>query len=146
VTLKLCSADAVVLFDWPETVDLEAAPIMHRAQKQALMDLLTTLKTDTMTPHATAEDVRKVRELSLAISAGHQAGNCRYAGRYQFGVGSMMALIAPHQPDHYGRPSRARRRGEMTLMGQVIDLIDAPANYRPLSGPSRGHGPRTVAR
>jgi hypothetical protein len=37
-------ADAIVLFDWLMTVDLNAVPITHRAEKQALEDLLDQLE------------------------------------------------------------------------------------------------------
>ena len=40
VGLELWRADALVLFDWLMTVDLNAVPITHPAQKQALLDLL----------------------------------------------------------------------------------------------------------
>ncbi|NBM19925.1 hypothetical protein [Streptomyces sp. GC420] len=46
VTVPLWHADAVVLFDWLMTTDLNTVPITHPAQKQALMDLLTRLKSD----------------------------------------------------------------------------------------------------
>lgn len=44
ITVQLWQADAVVLFDWLMSVDLDAVPITHRAQKQALMDLLSALE------------------------------------------------------------------------------------------------------
>ena len=40
VLLDLWEGDAIVLFDWLEWVDFEAIPIRHRAEKQALVDLL----------------------------------------------------------------------------------------------------------
>jgi len=40
VRLELWRADAVVLFDWLMSVDLNAVPITHPAEKQALADLL----------------------------------------------------------------------------------------------------------
>ncbi|WP_405965506.1 hypothetical protein OG713_41820 [Streptomyces sp. NBC_00723] len=46
VTVLLWHADAVVLFDWLMTTDLNTVPITHPAQKQALMDLLTRLESD----------------------------------------------------------------------------------------------------
>jgi hypothetical protein len=42
--IDLWAADAIVLFDWLMTVDLNAVPIRHPAEKQALMDLLTRLE------------------------------------------------------------------------------------------------------
>ena len=42
--LSLWRSDAIVLFDWLMTVDLNAVPITHPAEKQALMDLLSQLE------------------------------------------------------------------------------------------------------
>jgi hypothetical protein len=47
VSLTLWRADAVVLFDWLMSTDLNTIPIEHPAQKQALADLLTRLECDT---------------------------------------------------------------------------------------------------
>ena len=44
VDLSLWRADAIVLFDWLHRVDLNAVPIDHPAEKQALMDLFTRLE------------------------------------------------------------------------------------------------------
>ncbi|ATL69046.1 hypothetical protein CRH09_25570 [Nocardia terpenica] len=41
VNVEPWRADAIVLYDWLASVDLDAVPITHRAQKQALMDLFT---------------------------------------------------------------------------------------------------------
>ncbi|MGW4562574.1 hypothetical protein ACWEN3_09275 [Streptomyces sp. NPDC004561] len=41
VTVRLWRDDAVVLFDWLTSTDLNAVPITHPAQKQALTDLLS---------------------------------------------------------------------------------------------------------
>ena len=46
VNVRLWHADAVVLFDWLMSTDLDAVPITHPAQKQALMDLLSRLEFD----------------------------------------------------------------------------------------------------
>jgi hypothetical protein len=43
VRLDLWRDDAIVLYDWLMTVDLDVVPIAHRAQRQALLDLLTQL-------------------------------------------------------------------------------------------------------
>lgn len=51
VNLELWRADAIVLFDWLHSVDLNAIPIEHRAEKQALMDLFTRLETETDVPY-----------------------------------------------------------------------------------------------
>lgn len=44
VPFSLWRSDAVVLFDWLMSVDLNTVPITHPAEKQALMDLLTRLE------------------------------------------------------------------------------------------------------
>jgi hypothetical protein len=44
VSISLWQADAVVLFDWLMTVDLDAVPITHPSEKQALADLLARLE------------------------------------------------------------------------------------------------------
>jgi hypothetical protein len=49
VRLDLWRADAVVLFDWLMTVDLNEVPISHPAEKQALADLLTLLEVTDVT-------------------------------------------------------------------------------------------------
>ncbi|MEU9662944.1 hypothetical protein [Streptomyces chartreusis] len=41
VNVRLWRADAIVLFDWLMSTDLDAVPITHPAQKQALADLLS---------------------------------------------------------------------------------------------------------
>ncbi|MFD5557793.1 hypothetical protein ACFWIA_28630 [Streptomyces sp. NPDC127068] len=41
VTVRLWHADAVVLFDWLMSTDLNSVPVTHPAQKQALADLLS---------------------------------------------------------------------------------------------------------
>ena len=47
VSIHLWRADAIVLFDWLMSTDLNAVPITHPAQKQALADLLTRLEQET---------------------------------------------------------------------------------------------------
>ena len=47
VSLTLWRDDAIVLFDWLMSVDLDIVPIEHPAQKQALADLLTRFEQDT---------------------------------------------------------------------------------------------------
>jgi hypothetical protein len=44
ITVKLWRADAVVLFDWLMSTDLNTVPVTHQAQKQALADLLSALE------------------------------------------------------------------------------------------------------
>jgi len=57
VAIELWRADAVVLFDWLMSTDLNSVPITHPAQKQALMDLLTRLEHETDTPGVTQEQI-----------------------------------------------------------------------------------------
>ena len=47
VTVTLWRADAVVLFDWLMSTDLNTVPITHPAQKQALADLLSRFEAGT---------------------------------------------------------------------------------------------------
>jgi hypothetical protein len=44
VSVRLWRADAIVLFDWLMTTDLDSVPVTHPAQKQALADLLSRLE------------------------------------------------------------------------------------------------------
>jgi hypothetical protein len=46
VNVRLWRADAVVLFDWLMSTDLDTVPITHPAQKQALVDLRSRLESD----------------------------------------------------------------------------------------------------
>jgi hypothetical protein len=57
VGMELWEADAIVLLDWLEWVDFNAIPTRHRAEKQALMDLLNQLEQsiDEPTEQAVAE-------------------------------------------------------------------------------------------
>jgi hypothetical protein len=60
VEVSLWRADAIVLYDWLMETDLDAVPITHKAQKQALADLLTRLEQDT--------DVITVTQLEIAVA------------------------------------------------------------------------------
>jgi hypothetical protein len=60
VDLVLWRADALVLFDWLQDVDLDAVPISHPAHKQALMDLLTRLE-ETDVALATEDEIEVAR-------------------------------------------------------------------------------------
>jgi hypothetical protein len=62
VTVTLWRADAVVLFDWLMSTDLNTVPITHPAQKQALADLLSRLE------WAAAPDITRstAEEISVA--------------------------------------------------------------------------------
>jgi hypothetical protein len=44
LTLDLWRADGVVLFDWLMTLDFDQVPVSHKAEKQALTDLLAVLE------------------------------------------------------------------------------------------------------
>ncbi|MGW1075803.1 hypothetical protein [Streptomyces sp. NPDC002537] len=59
VTVRLWHADAVVLFDWLMSTDLDSVPVTHPAQKQALADLLSRLEwgTDTDLTSSTSEEI-----------------------------------------------------------------------------------------
>jgi len=64
VTVTLWRADAVVLFDWLMSTDLDTVPITHPAQKQALADLLSRLEwaADTDITESTAEEIATAQE------------------------------------------------------------------------------------
>ncbi|WP_242882103.1 hypothetical protein [Actinomadura litoris] len=59
VNLRLWRADAIVLFDWLMSTDLNTVPISHPAQKQALTDLCTSFewKADVDLCGVTEEDI-----------------------------------------------------------------------------------------
>ena len=59
VDVRLWMADAVVLFDWLLKVDLDAVPVDHPAQRQALADLFGRL--------GHVLDVPSSRQLNLAL-------------------------------------------------------------------------------
>lgn len=61
VNISLWRSDAIVLFEWLTTVDLNAVPISHRAEKQALQDLLTCLEHETDVPRMTQADLDLAR-------------------------------------------------------------------------------------
>ncbi len=44
INLSLWTEDAIVLFDWLESVDLNSVPAEHKAVKQALTDLHSRLE------------------------------------------------------------------------------------------------------
>ncbi|MGW3657548.1 hypothetical protein ACWD6R_18445 [Streptomyces sp. NPDC005151] len=64
VTVRLWRADAIVLFDWLASTDLDSVPGAHPAQKQALADLLSRLEwaADTDVTGATAEEVAAAQQ------------------------------------------------------------------------------------
>ena len=51
VTIELWRSDAVVLFDWLNSTDLNLVPADHPAVKQALTDLLARLEQETDVPY-----------------------------------------------------------------------------------------------
>ena len=57
VSVALWRPDAVVLYGWLMSVDLNSVPVTHPAQKQALMDLLTRLESETDLPCVTREHI-----------------------------------------------------------------------------------------
>lgn len=62
VQLELRRADAIVLFDWLMTIDLNDVPIAHPAEKQALAELLTRLEHETDIPGVTQAEIHAARE------------------------------------------------------------------------------------
>lgn len=62
VRLNLWRADAVVLFDWLMSVDLDAVPISHPAERQALVDLLSRFEQDTDVIGAAQDEIDAARE------------------------------------------------------------------------------------
>ncbi|GAA1479214.1 hypothetical protein GCM10009623_36600 [Nocardioides aestuarii] len=62
VPISLWRSDAVVLLHWLMTVDLDAVPTQHPAEKQALVDLLTRLEHETDIPGVTQEQIDAARE------------------------------------------------------------------------------------
>ncbi|MFE7568453.1 hypothetical protein ACFU76_16065 [Streptomyces sp. NPDC057539] len=64
VTVTLWRADAVVLFDWLTSTDLDTVPTTHPAQKQALADLLSRLEwaTDADITESSAGEIAAAQE------------------------------------------------------------------------------------
>ena len=61
VTIELWRSDAVVLFDWLMSADLNAVPITHPPEKQGLADLLTRLEHETDIAGVTQEQIDTAR-------------------------------------------------------------------------------------
>jgi hypothetical protein len=57
VNVRLWRADAVALFDWLMSTDLNTVPISHPAQKQALADLCNQLETQTDVVGSTSREI-----------------------------------------------------------------------------------------
>ena len=60
--LELWPCDAIVLYDWLMTVDLSAIPVGHKAQKQALADLLTALETQVPAAGVTQAQIDRAQD------------------------------------------------------------------------------------
>lgn len=69
VTITLWRADAVVIFDWLSSTDLNTIPILHPAHKQALTDLHAQLEWQTDVDEATEQQISEARE-SVAKDMG----------------------------------------------------------------------------
>lgn len=54
VNITIWRADAIVLFDWLMSTDLNTVPMTHPAEKQALTDLLTRIEGYTDIPYGTS--------------------------------------------------------------------------------------------
>lgn len=67
VSIRLWRADAIVLFDWLMSTDLNAVPVAHPAQKQALADLLTRLEQET--------DITGVTQHQIDVAQAEVAGD-----------------------------------------------------------------------
>lgn len=69
VQLTLGRSDAIVLFDWLMSADLNAVPITHPSQKQALADLLTSLERYTDVAYGTSGTGLTQDEIDAAAAA-----------------------------------------------------------------------------
>ena len=61
VAIQLWRSDAIVLFDWLMSVDLNTVPISHPAEKQALADLLTCFEHEADVAGITQEQIDAAR-------------------------------------------------------------------------------------
>jgi len=59
--IDLWPYDAIVLSGWLMTVDFDQIPIEHKAQKQALTDLLTVLETQVPVADVTQAQIDKAQ-------------------------------------------------------------------------------------
>jgi transcriptional regulator with XRE-family HTH domain len=59
--VELRPANAVVLFDWLRSLDWNQVPVRHKAEKQALTDLLTALETQVPVAGATQTQIDRAR-------------------------------------------------------------------------------------
>jgi cytochrome c-type biogenesis protein CcmH/NrfF len=60
-SITLWRSDAIVLFDWLMSVDLNTVPVTHPAQKQALSDLCSRLEVDTLAMHCTEDQIKQAQ-------------------------------------------------------------------------------------
>ena len=65
VTIELWRSDAVVLFDWLMSTDLDDVPADHPAVKQALADLLARLE-ETAVPYGSSGSGLTEEEIDAA--------------------------------------------------------------------------------
>ena len=61
-TVDLWPYDAIVLFDWLMTVDFDQIPVEHKAQRQALADLLTVRETQVPVAGVTQAQIDKAQD------------------------------------------------------------------------------------
>ncbi|MCX5410253.1 hypothetical protein OHA37_00530 [Streptomyces sp. NBC_00335] len=66
VDLRMWRPDAIVLFDWLMSTDLNAVPITHPAQKQALVDLLARLE-DVDVMESTEEEIAAAQDEVMGL-------------------------------------------------------------------------------
>lgn len=66
ITLTLWQADAIVLFDWLRSTDLNTVPAEHPAVKQALTDLLTRIEAETSVPYGSSGNGLTQAEIDAA--------------------------------------------------------------------------------
>ena len=67
ISLGMSTADAAVLFDWHQDVDVETLPISHRSQRQALRDLEALLDVSVVPPD---EDQLRTGQADVACDMG----------------------------------------------------------------------------
>lgn len=60
-TVELWPPDAVVLFDWLISVDWSRVPVRHRAERQALADLLSALEAQVPVAGVTRAQIDRAR-------------------------------------------------------------------------------------
>lgn len=68
ITIRLWRNDAIVLFDWLMSADLDEVPAAHPAVKQALTDLLSQLE-QTEVPYGASGDGLTEEEIAAASDA-----------------------------------------------------------------------------